>query len=188
MHIAANYGFGHPIGSLEIDDAVTAVRNEMIGQTFAVIGMAVAKLSLGLFLARIVMEAWHKVAIWIVMGSLMAVSILTAIMFWTQCLPSASIYDPRVKGKCNIKITPFAILLGGIHTYPQKIRPRFLLIDVCSLVCHCGLFLCYLPMDLHLGSQHEAKGEDYYRWQYEFRYRVSAEQSRRVCRSLLMSK
>ncbi|CAM1502522.1 Fc.00g045060.m01.CDS01 [Cosmosporella sp. VM-42] len=112
MHISANYGFGQPITTLDIDDAVKAVYYELIGQTFAVIGMGVAKVSLGLFLVRIVMETWHKVAIWLAMGSLMAVSVLTAIVLWVQCIPSASVYDPRVKGVCHIAISPIAITLG----------------------------------------------------------------------------
>ncbi|KAH7120141.1 hypothetical protein B0J13DRAFT_568378 [Dactylonectria estremocensis] len=114
VHIAATYGFGQSILTLDLEDSARAVYYEMIGQTFAVIGMAVAKISLGLFLLRIVMERWHKIAIWIAMVSLMAVSILTAIIFWIQCIPAKKIYDPlrTPEGSCNIGVTPFAILLG----------------------------------------------------------------------------
>jgi hypothetical protein len=86
----------------------------MIGQTFAVIGMAVAKSSLGLFLLRIVVERWQKILIWVAMGSLSILSVLTAVMFWVQCVPVTKIFDPvRVPGACNIDVTPFAITLGG---------------------------------------------------------------------------
>ncbi|KAJ6009531.1 hypothetical protein N7522_004547 [Penicillium canescens] len=47
--VAGVYGFGQPISTLPIDSAVQAVYNEMIGQTFAVIGMAIAKLSWAFF-------------------------------------------------------------------------------------------------------------------------------------------
>lgn len=86
---------------------------EMVGQTYAILGMAIAKWLLGFFLLRIVVQTWHCVAIWSTMISLRLVSILTAIMFWIHCLPPASICDQRVGGKCTVKITPFGIAHGG---------------------------------------------------------------------------
>lgn len=99
------------------------------GQTFAVIGntpsallvvnvkanlpgMSTAKVSLGLFLLRIVVEQWHRVAIWIASLSLFAVSVMTAVLLWTQCIPAQAIFDIRVDGRCIFKITPFSIVLG----------------------------------------------------------------------------
>lgn len=95
-----------------MDSAVKAVYNEMIGQTFAVLGMAIAKLSLGIFLLRIVVKQWHRISIWISMISLFIVSVMTAIIFWFQRLPSQSIYDPRVSGYTVVQVTPFSVLLG----------------------------------------------------------------------------
>ncbi|KUI60570.1 hypothetical protein VP1G_07795 [Cytospora mali] len=113
LQISAEYGFGQDIITLSPDDAACAVMWEMIGQTFAVLGMALAKWSLGLFLLRIVVQRWHRVAIWSIMVSLLIVSLLTAVMFWVQCLPSASIFDQRVQGRCFFKITQVSILLGA---------------------------------------------------------------------------
>ncbi|KAJ4171338.1 hypothetical protein NW754_013107 [Fusarium falciforme] len=118
VHISANYGFGQTMPGLDagneaFDNAAMAIKYEMIGQTFAVIGMGVAKTSLGLFLLRIVVELWHQIAIWVAMVSLMLVSVITAIVFWVQCIPAEKIYDRmRVEGVCQIDVTPFAILLG----------------------------------------------------------------------------
>ncbi|KAL4883506.1 hypothetical protein BJY04DRAFT_216329 [Aspergillus karnatakaensis] len=110
--IAGAHGFGQPIMTLTMDSAVQAIYMEMIGQTFAVLGMAIAKLSLGIFLLRIVIKRWHRISIWLSMVSLSVVSVMTAIIFWTQRLPSRSIYDPRVPGRTVIAVTPFSILLG----------------------------------------------------------------------------
>lgn len=112
MTIAGIHGFGQPITSLPMDSAVQAVYYEMIGQTFAVLGMAIAKLSLGIFLLRIVVKQWHRISIWFSMMSLSVVSVMTAIIFWIQRLPSESIYDPRVEGRTIVLVTPFSILLG----------------------------------------------------------------------------
>ncbi|ROW10044.1 hypothetical protein VPNG_06517 [Cytospora leucostoma] len=113
LQISAAYGFGQSITTLSADHAATAIKWEMVGQTFAILGMAIAKWSLGLFLLRIVIQRWQRVAIWSTMVSLLLVSIITAIIFWIQCLPPASIYDQRVEGRCIVKITPFSIVLGA---------------------------------------------------------------------------
>ena len=98
----------------EFDEAALAIKTEMIGQTFAVVGMAVAKLSLGFFLLRIVVDKWQRILIWFTMVSLSAVSTLCAVLFWTQCTPVQKIFDPiRTEGVCNFNITPFATTLGG---------------------------------------------------------------------------
>ncbi|KAL5356689.1 hypothetical protein BJX96DRAFT_162619 [Aspergillus floccosus] len=113
LTIAGIHGFGQTITTLELDEAVKAVYTEMIGQTFAVLGMALAKVSLGIFLLRIVVVKWHRVSIWISIVSLSMVSVMTAIIFWTQRIPSNSIYDPRVPGRTVVHVTPFSILLGS---------------------------------------------------------------------------
>ncbi|KAF4957645.1 hypothetical protein FSARC_11232 [Fusarium sarcochroum] len=118
VSVSARYGFGQSMPGpdalpSEFDDAALAIKYEMIGQTFAVIGMAVAKLALGFFLLRIVVAGWHKILISAVMISLSFVSILTDVMFWIQCRPVVKIFDPiRVPGTCGIDVTPFAITLG----------------------------------------------------------------------------
>ncbi|KAK1756493.1 hypothetical protein QBC47DRAFT_401396 [Echria macrotheca] len=112
LQVSSHYGFGQPVASLDLNNAVQAVQWEMIGQTFAVIGMATAKVSLGLFLLRIVIRPWQTVALWTASVGILLVSVVVAILFWTQCIPSQSIYDPRVEGVCHFQIAPFSLLLG----------------------------------------------------------------------------
>ncbi len=98
----------------DIDKLVKAILYEAIGQTFAVVGMAVAKWSLGLFLLRLVTEKWHMVAIWITMGALMAASISVCFVFWLQCTPPAYLFDRRIPGGyCHINTTPVSFTLCG---------------------------------------------------------------------------
>ncbi|KAJ5962989.1 hypothetical protein N7501_007930 [Penicillium viridicatum] len=96
-----------------MDSAAKAMYNELIGQTFAVLGMAIAKLSLGIFLLRIIVKQWHRISIWISMISLFIVSVMTAFVLWFQRYPSQSVYDPRVPGRTVIQVTPFSVLLGS---------------------------------------------------------------------------
>ena len=115
VHVSANYGFGQNM--LDIpnpDDLSDAVLFEAIGQTFAVLGMAIAKWSLGLFLLRLVKQRWHKVAIWLAMGCLMSASISVCFVFWLQCTPPKYLWDRRIPGGyCHIDSTPVSILLCG---------------------------------------------------------------------------
>lgn len=83
--VSATYGFGQNIWDIQSDDdEAKAIFWEVLGQTAAVFGMAVAKWSLGLFLLRIVQEPWHHVSIWVAMVSLMASSISVAFVLWLK--------------------------------------------------------------------------------------------------------
>ncbi|KAF4974592.1 hypothetical protein FZEAL_8519 [Fusarium zealandicum] len=110
--VSAKYGFGQSMEDIAHgDDQARAILFEAIGQTFAVVGMAVAKWSLGLFLLRIVKEQWHKVIIWISMGCLMAASVSVCFVFWLQCSPPKYLWDRRIPGRCHIDSTPVSMLL-----------------------------------------------------------------------------
>lgn len=86
---------------------------EMIGITVAFLAMAVAKWSFGLFLLRFVMNRWQRMAIWCIMSVMLFLCVMTDILFWLQCLPSESIYDPRVEGTCQIQISPCLKAMGS---------------------------------------------------------------------------
>lgn len=107
-------GYGRHIETLPIESGVTAVYTVMIGQTFAVLGMALAKVSLSLFLLRIVVVTWHKFVLWFAIVSIMAISITVDFVFWLQCSPTKSIYDPRVDGECNVGVKDVSLLLGSM--------------------------------------------------------------------------
>ncbi|KAG9253968.1 uncharacterized protein F5Z01DRAFT_687388 [Emericellopsis atlantica] len=114
FQVALNFGFGQSISVLELENIALAIKWEMVGQTFAVLGMAISKVSLGLFLLRLMVQQWHRIVIWAVMLSLFGCSVLTAVVFWIQRVPVEAIYDPRLKTPeaCTIPITPFAVMLG----------------------------------------------------------------------------
>ncbi|KAH8898227.1 hypothetical protein GQ53DRAFT_627891, partial [Thozetella sp. PMI_491] len=113
IHLAATYGYGQDYDSLTIDNATLAVKWAMVGQSFAVFGMATAKTSLGLFLLRIVMVRGHRIAIYAIFFALAVASAISIVVFWCRCSPVESLYDRRVQGHCFITyIIPYAILMG----------------------------------------------------------------------------
>lgn len=57
------------------ENVVKATLYECIGQAFAIVGMAIAKASLGAFLLRLVVVPWHRFAIWFAMTLVACASI-----------------------------------------------------------------------------------------------------------------
>lgn len=111
--VAAHYGFGQNMTDIQDpEDLVHAILFEAIGQTFAVIGMAIAKWSLGLFLLRLVTQTWHKVLIWLTMACLAGASFSVCFVFWLQCTPPAYLWDRRIPGGyCQVDATPVSLTL-----------------------------------------------------------------------------
>ncbi|KAI1772200.1 hypothetical protein F4818DRAFT_454079 [Hypoxylon cercidicola] len=104
--ISAQYGFGQNMWDIKNeDDQVKAVLNEAIGQTFAVLGMAIAKWSLGLFILRIDNQRWQRVCIW--------------------CTPPAYLWDRRIEGGfCQVNATPVSLLLSSQCSNLEYVKPR----------------------------------------------------------------
>lgn len=113
--VAAQYGFGKSVADIDHeDDVAKAILFEAIAQTFSVVGMAVAKWSLGVFLLRLVQQRSHIVSIWVVLACLMGASISTCFVFWLQCTPPAYLWDRRIPGGyCQVDSAPVAMLLSS---------------------------------------------------------------------------
>lgn len=115
------------MGTLSISDASAAVKWEMVGQSFSILGMALSKVSLGLLLLRLTVITWQKVSIWVVMSCLMADSVATLVAFWLQCDPPRAIFDLEIRptSKCEMNITPAAVTLGGKFACPSQSHIKF---------------------------------------------------------------
>ncbi|KAK1992519.1 hypothetical protein LX36DRAFT_554168, partial [Colletotrichum falcatum] len=113
--ISAHYGFGQNMKDIhDPTHQAMALLFEAIGQTFAVVGMAVAKWSLGLFLLRLAknLTRSYQWVIWISMSWLMAASVSTCFVFWFQCSPPRYLWDRTTPGgHCPIDSTPVSLLL-----------------------------------------------------------------------------
>lgn len=108
------------------EDIPGAIMWEAIGQCFAVIGMALAKWSLGLFLLRLVTQTWHKVSIWLMMGSLMGASISVCFVFMLQCSPPAYLWDRSIPGgHCDLNATPVSLTLTSMLPTSSMLCPSF---------------------------------------------------------------
>ncbi|KAF9873461.1 hypothetical protein CkaCkLH20_08920 [Colletotrichum karsti] len=81
IHLSANYGFGQTMDEIgNMDDVTKATLYECIGQAFAIVGMAIAKWSMGFFLLRLVTVKWQTTAIWVAMVTVGLASIVSTIL------------------------------------------------------------------------------------------------------------
>ncbi|KAI0150786.1 hypothetical protein GGR57DRAFT_471589 [Xylariaceae sp. FL1272] len=110
---SATLGLGQSNASIgNEDDIVEAILWEAIGQTFTVLGTAIAKWSLGLFLLRLVVVRWQRNVVIIAMGSVLAASISVLFAFWLQCRPFRYLWDRRIPGYCPISAIPASTVLN----------------------------------------------------------------------------
>jgi hypothetical protein len=117
VSVAGVHGYGQDMFIVQEkpDEMKKAIIYLAVGQTFAMVGMTVAKWSLGLFLLRLVESAWHKTSIWMTLVLLAIASLLSTFVFWFQCSPPRAMWDRTLPGaKCEVPQLPFFYFLGGM--------------------------------------------------------------------------
>ena len=78
IQLAGQHGFGQTMAEIGNDhDMIMATLYECSGQAVAIIGMSIAKCSLGTFLLRLVVVSWHEWLIWFFMAFVVLASIST---------------------------------------------------------------------------------------------------------------
>lgn len=82
--LSARFGLGQDTADVSAKGRAQAVLWELVGQTFAVLGTAIAKVSFGLFLLRLINKTVLKVILWAAMGILMGTSVATCLVLWLQ--------------------------------------------------------------------------------------------------------
>ncbi|KAI8961325.1 hypothetical protein F5Y11DRAFT_326639 [Daldinia sp. FL1419] len=113
IQISVHYGLGQNFWILSIDDTANAIFWTYVANSFAITGNAMAKLSMGLFLLRVVQARWHKISLWTAVAVTAATSVTLVIMLWNQTTPIKASWDPlRTHGTWNIRIQPLSVGLG----------------------------------------------------------------------------
>ncbi|KAI4865713.1 hypothetical protein F4820DRAFT_447782 [Hypoxylon rubiginosum] len=113
IQVAVHYGLGQNFWQLNIDDTSNAIFWTYVANSFAITGNAMAKLSMGLFLLRVVQARWHKIALWAAVVVTTATSIALTIMLWNQTTPVNASWDVlRTPGTWKIQIQPMSVGLG----------------------------------------------------------------------------
>jgi hypothetical protein len=114
IQVAVHNGLGQSFWVLSLAESSEAIFWTYVANTFAITGNAMAKLSMGLFLLRVVQVRWQKIVLWVVVFLITATSLALAVMLWNQTDPVKASWDPlRTPGKWNIQIQPMSVGLGG---------------------------------------------------------------------------
>jgi hypothetical protein len=114
IQIAVHHGLGRSFWTLSLDDSSNAIFWTYVANTFAIIGNALAKLSMGFFLLRVVQLRGQKITLWFLIVVTSGTSGALVIMLWNQTTPVKASWDPlRTPGEWNIQIQPMSVGLGG---------------------------------------------------------------------------
>lgn len=114
IQIAVHYGLGQSLWILDLNNSSNAIFWTYVANSFAITGNAMAKLSMGFFLLRVVQLRGQKIALWVLIAVTAGTSIALTIMLWNQTTPVKMSWDPlRTSGKWNIQIQPMSVGLGG---------------------------------------------------------------------------
>lgn len=113
LHVSVHYGMGASLWSLSLDNTSKSIFWSYVANTFAIAGNAMAKLSMGFFLLRVVQLRGQKMALWALIVVTAGTSFALVVMLWNQTTPRKASWDPlRTHGKWHIKIQPMSVGLG----------------------------------------------------------------------------
>ncbi len=116
LQVAVHHGLGRSFWSLAVDDSSNAILWTYVANTFAITGNAMAKLSMGFFLLRVVQLRGQKIALWVLITVTAGTSFALTVMLWNQTTPRKTSWDPlRTPGQWNIQIQPMSVGLGGMY-------------------------------------------------------------------------
>ncbi|KUI60994.1 hypothetical protein VP1G_08189 [Cytospora mali] len=113
ISIAVGNGLGRHAADLTVAQFATAVKWELIGQTCNILAIGTTKSSVAFFLARLVVQKWHKVMLYFCVATTSLTCISCIILMYAQCTPLQSIWDPRVTGVCHYNFTADAVFSGA---------------------------------------------------------------------------
>ncbi|KAI0896169.1 hypothetical protein F4806DRAFT_496289 [Annulohypoxylon nitens] len=112
MIVSSIYGFGQHTNDISAEDIRMATKIELIGQLIVSLAMGLSKVSVAVFLMRIVVIVWHKTILWFWITTMMAWSLLLSISCFAQCTPVEALWDARVQiESCPLNLTHIAFVM-----------------------------------------------------------------------------
>lgn len=116
MYVSVGRGYGKPSGGYPLEQVVGLVYAELIGQTFAVLAFIPAKCAVAATMMRVFPGKWLHGILWFWIISMTGFYLACAIMDFTQCDPSAHMWDPTIPATCwdpNI-YARYSVFCGGM--------------------------------------------------------------------------
>ncbi|KAI0440002.1 hypothetical protein F4803DRAFT_553466 [Xylaria telfairii] len=126
--LSAENGLGKDVSAIHSPDKQTrAILDEMIGQTFLILGNVTSKLSIAFFLHTIAAQLVtrvYKIVLWTPVVLFGIFVIISLFLCWLPCQPVARLWDPRIDGHCRTDFLPIEYLAGALSV----------VVDVCYAI------------------------------------------------------
>ncbi|KAK8010055.1 hypothetical protein PG990_009020 [Apiospora arundinis] len=126
LQVSAEFGWGQTFEALIVvgraNDIAKAVLWLITASTVSTVTMALAKLSLGLLLLRLmaVTMLWRRVFVYVTMGLMVVMSFGQVLVFWLACKPTSYLWNKQQDGYCS----------DIIKVYPYILYPYTVVVDV----------------------------------------------------------
>ncbi|QSZ36276.1 hypothetical protein DSL72_007402 [Monilinia vaccinii-corymbosi] len=167
---AAAQGFGQHSADLTIEELSNAIRSNIIGQTFCLIGIATSKASVSVFLLRLAVVKWHRLVLYFTMFAVSGIAITCALLAFIRCDPIAHVWNPQIPAKCWVSIeqlTALSIAVGGEDNISHSILKHWLISH--SHLLSSRLSSCGPAMDHTLEPEYKEERQDSHHNVDEFR-------------------
>ncbi|KAM0545806.1 hypothetical protein ACHAPJ_011132 [Fusarium lateritium] len=110
--VSAYHGMGQHFGDLDIPQFADAMLWLLCAQSTVSLAIGMGKVSVAVFLLRIVTRPWHRWFLWFCITSMMVLSIFLTIAIFAQCTPVESIWNPLLADQkvCYLSLTVVAFI------------------------------------------------------------------------------
>ncbi|KAK8052413.1 hypothetical protein PG993_003798 [Apiospora rasikravindrae] len=130
LQVSAEYGWGQSLEGLimagRAADIAPAVMWLIVASTVSTVTMALAKVSLGLLLLRLMALSMRlqRIFIWVVMILMCVLSTAQVFVFWLACEPRSYLWNRQQPGSCS----------NVIQVYPYILYPYTVFVDLAFAV------------------------------------------------------
>ncbi|KAJ3464687.1 hypothetical protein MRS44_009473 [Fusarium solani] len=110
--IACAHGMGQHVDDLETYQFSDALLYLLCAQSVVSMAIGMGKVTVAVFLLRIVTASWHRWFLWFCIASMMILSIFLSIAVFAQCTPVESIWNPLLIDQkvCYLSLTVVAFI------------------------------------------------------------------------------
>lgn len=111
-HVSAVHGLGEHAANLTTEQFANAMYWELCAQPAAAMAIGTAKVTVAVFLMRIINARWQRNVLWFCITLMMILSVLLSISLFAQCTPVQSIWDPRLAAErvCTFDMVTMAYI------------------------------------------------------------------------------
>ncbi|EED20455.1 integral membrane protein [Talaromyces stipitatus ATCC 10500] len=97
------YGYGHPDATVPEPDASLARKNYLFGLAVLIVCTALGRAAFVLYLLAILgNQKWHRIILIALAVMEVAFNLVSVILIFVDCTPSASLWDYSIPGKCSL--------------------------------------------------------------------------------------